>query len=97
MGRAKVQLRRSKAKSLGKKSLKKVRLPGAKADESSDKKSYKKLPGFDAFNVKTPFKHSLSHLNILIALRLKLRQEERRKAACWWNAEKRLHPKLVFM
>jgi hypothetical protein len=79
MGRTKVRLRRSKAKSSAKKSHKKVQLPKAKANESSDKKSYKKLPGFDAFNVQAPVKHSPSLLNILIALRVRPHHEERRK------------------
>jgi hypothetical protein len=60
MGRAKVRIRRSKAKSSGKKGPKKVQLPTVKANESSDKKIYKKLPGFDAFNVQDPVNHSLS-------------------------------------
>ena len=86
MGRAKVRIRRSKAKSSGKKGLKKVQLPTVKANESSDKKIYKKLPGFDAFNVQAPVNLSLS-LNILISLRVKLHHEERRKAVNWWSAE----------
>jgi hypothetical protein len=86
MGRAKVRIRRSKAKSSGKKGPKKVQLPTVKANESSDKKIYKKLPGFDAFNVQAPVNLSLS-LNILISLRVKLHHEERRKAVNWWSAE----------
>jgi hypothetical protein len=72
MGRAKVRIRRSKAKSSGKKGPKKVQLPTVKANESSDKKIYKKLPGFDAFNVQTMFKRPLSLLDILILFRVKL-------------------------
>jgi hypothetical protein len=86
MGRAKVRIRRSKAKSSGKKGPEKVQLPTVKANESSDKKIYKKLPGFDAFNVQAPVNLSLS-LNILISLRVKLHHEERRKAVNWWSAE----------
>jgi hypothetical protein len=65
---------------------KKVQLPTVKANES-DKKIYKKLPGFDAFNVQAPVNLSLSLLNILISLRVKLHHEERRKAVNWWSAE----------
>jgi hypothetical protein len=83
MGRAKVRIRRSKAKSSGKKGLKKVQLPTVKANESSDKKIYKKLPGFDAFNVQAPINHSHSFLNILILPRVKLHHEQRRKAVSW--------------
>ena len=87
MGRAKVRIRRSKAKSSGKKGPKKVQLPTVKANEPSDKKIYKKLPGFDAFNVQNPVNYSLSLLNILISPRVKLHHEERRKAVSWWSAE----------
>jgi hypothetical protein len=87
MGSTKVRIRRSNAKASAKKSHKKVQLPKAKPNESSNKKSYKKRPGFDAFNVKTLFNHSLWLLNMLIALRVKLHHEERRRAVSWWSAE----------
>jgi hypothetical protein len=87
MGRAKARIRRSKAKSSGKKDHKKIQLPKVKANESSDKKTYKKLPGFDAFNVQAPVNHSLLLLNILISLRVKLHHDERRKAVRWWSVE----------
>jgi hypothetical protein len=80
MGRTKVRIRRSKVKSSAKKSHKKVQLPKVKVNESSDKNIYKKLPGFDAFNVQAPANPSLSLLNILISLRVNLDHEERRKA-----------------
>ncbi|KAE9370058.1 hypothetical protein N431DRAFT_484386 [Stipitochalara longipes BDJ] len=50
MGRTKARFGRPKTKVSAKKSLQKDRLQAAKIDESSNKKSYKKLPGFDAFN-----------------------------------------------
>lgn len=87
MGRPKVRIRRSNVKSSAKKSHKNVQLPKVKVNESSDKNIYKKLPGFDAFNVQAPVNLSLSLLNILISLRAKLHHEERRKAVRWWSAE----------
>lgn len=48
MGRAKIRFGRPKKGSLAKKNLRKAQL---KAEETSHKKSHKKLPGFDAFSV----------------------------------------------
>jgi hypothetical protein len=72
MGRAKARLPRSKATYSAKKRHKNAQLPKAKENKSSSERSYKKLPGFDAFNVQTMFKRPLSLLDILILFRVKL-------------------------